>query len=180
MRSAALFFLLIPATVLAAPLDSAHSQVGFTLTQMNSPMQGRFAQVHGDVTFNPARPAQGKADISIQTASIELPTPQASAMARGSDWFDTARFPVARFVASGFKALGGNRFQVNGKLTIKGVTHDVAAPFTVQSAGASTRTDGVLTISRLAYKIGDGDWSDTSTVADPVQIRFSVTFPTSH
>ena len=33
---------------------------------------------------------------------------------------------------------------------------------------------GVLPIKRLAFKIGDGEWADTSMVADEVQVKFKL------
>jgi polyisoprenoid-binding protein YceI len=41
-------------------------------------------------------------------------------------------------------------------------------------AGATTTASGVLPIKRLAFKIGEGDWADTSMVADDVQVRFTL------
>ena len=32
----------------------------------------------------------------------------------------------------------------------------------------------MLPIKRLAFKIGDGEWADTSMVADEVQVRFKL------
>ena len=44
---------------------------------------------------------------------------------------------------------------------------------------AGVRTvDGQFTLKRLKYKIGEGAWSDTDTVADDVQVRFRFTLPT--
>ena len=166
--------LLLASSAYAAPLDAAHSQIGFSLTQMNAPMSGQFKRFSGEATFDPGQPSKGKADIVIDTASISLPTPEAVALASNGDWFNVARFPKARFLATAFKALGGNRYQVSGKLTIKGITRDVSAPFSAQRKGAFTLFEGTLPVSRLAFTIGQGEWSDTDTVADKVDIRFSI------
>lgn len=171
--------MLASAPLLAAPINSAQSRIGFTLKQMNVPMQGQFKRFSGDVTLDPATPAKGRADLSIQIASISLPTPDATAQTQTRDWFDAARFPSARFVTTSIKPLGGNRFQFAGKLTIKGISRDVSAPFTVAKNGALTVADGVLPVSRLAFKVGEGDWADTDTVADNVSIGFHIVFPSS-
>ena len=47
-------------------------------------------------------------------------------------------------------------------------------PLSVKKDGASTVFDGSLPIKRLTYNIGDGEWKDTSTVADEVVIKFHV------
>jgi polyisoprenoid-binding protein YceI len=165
--------------VLAAPIDTAQSRIGFTLKQMNVPMQGQFKRIAGNVTLSAAAPQQGKADLTIQIAGIALPTPDATAQTQGHDWFDAAHYPTARFVTTSIKPLGGNRFQFNGKLTIKGTTRTVSAPFTLAHNGAQSSVDGTLPVSRLAFKVGEGDWADTDTVADTVAIAFHIVFPSS-
>jgi len=171
--------LLMAQYAFAAPLDTAHSQIGFTLTQMSSPMDGEFKHFSGNATLDLKHANTGRADITISTASIHLPTAQANSMAQSSDWFNVAKFPSAHFVASSIKPLGGNRYQFNGTLTIKGVTHPVSAPFTASQQGALTMVEGTLPVSRLSYKIGEGDWSDTDTVAETVQIKFRIAVPAS-
>lgn len=177
---AALLILGTAGIATAAPLDAAHSRIGFTLKQMNVPMDGQFRRLSGDVTLDTQKPAGAHADISIAMASVSLPTAQANSEVQKADWFDVARFPSARFVTRAIRPLGGNRFQFSGKLTLKGVTRDVSAPFTVQRQGALNVADGVLPVSRLAYKIGEGDWADTDTVADTVTIRFHIAFPANN
>jgi len=175
LAAAALIVLTQPG--FAASLDLAHSQIGFTLKQMNVPMEGRFKHFSGNVSLDLKKVAASKADITINIASISLPTPDSTAETQKKDWFNTAQYPTARFVTSSIKPLGNNRFQFSGKLTIKGVTRDVSAPFSARQQGALTLVDGVLPISRLAYKIGEGEWADTDTVADQVQIKFHIAIP---
>ena len=64
---------------------------------------------------------------------------------------------------------------MSGKLTIKGKTTDVAFPMTVKNDGARQVFEGALPIKRLTYAIGEGEWKDTSLVADDVVIKFRVT-----
>ena len=64
-----------------------------------------------------------------------------------------------------------------GKLTIKGKTVDVTVPATYRQDGAAQVFDGVLPIKRTTFNIGDGEWKDTSVVADDVQIKFHLVTP---
>ena len=73
-----------------------------------------------------------------------------------------------------FKALGGGKYEVSGKLAIKGQSRDVTVPLTMAQAGATTTATGVLPIKRLAFKIGEGDWADTSMVANDVTVKFKL------
>ena len=163
----------------AAALDAGKSQINFTMKQLNVPVNGSFKKFSGNVVLDLKKPEAGKADITIDTASISLPTAEAVGEAKKADWFNVAKFPTARFVSSSIKPLGGGKLQVTGKLTIKGNTRDVTAPFSARQEGGLTVVEGVLPVSRLAYKIGEGDWADTGTVADEVQIKFKVAIPAS-
>jgi polyisoprenoid-binding protein YceI len=48
-------------------------------------------------------------------------------------------------------------------------------PVTLTQTGANTTAVGAFAIKRLAFKIGDNEWSDTSMVADEVQVKFKFT-----
>ena len=84
------------------------------------------------------------------------------------------QFPQATFQSSSIKALGGGKFDVAGKLTIKGQSRDVTVPVTLTQSGATTTASGTLALKRLAYKIGENEWADTSMVADDVQVQFKL------
>ena len=49
----------------AQPLDAGQSQIGFTLKQLNVPMNGQFKQFSGSVNFDPAKPQAGSPGYSF-------------------------------------------------------------------------------------------------------------------
>lgn len=163
----------------AAPVDTGKSTIGFIMKQMSVPTNGSFKKFSGNVTLNPAKAEAGKVDITIDTTSVSLPTAEANDDVKKAEWFNTAKFPTARFVSTHIKGLGNNSYQVDGTLTLKGTTKPVSTKFTIKPDGNLLVADGVLPISRLAFKVGDGDWADTSVVADAVQVKFHVAFPAS-
>ena len=72
--------------------------------------------------------------------------------------------------------MGGGRFEAVGKLALKGAAQDLVVPVTiVQSGGLSTAT-GEFVVKRLDFKIGEGEWSDVSLVANDVRVRFKLVF----
>ena len=92
----------------------------------------------------------------------------------GKQWFNVKAFPTAKFVSTGVKALGGNRFEALGKMTIKGQTRDVVAPFTFKQDGNNGVFDGGFVLKRMDYNIGEGPWADVSAVANEIEIKFHV------
>src|SRR5512137_947860 len=98
-------------------VDTGRSTVTFVYRQMNVPMEGRFARFAAQLKFDPAKPAAASAAIDIDLASIDAGSPEANDEVAGKLWFNTKNFPTARFVATGIRALGGNRYEASGKLT---------------------------------------------------------------
>ncbi|HYP71340.1 MAG TPA: YceI family protein [Variovorax sp.] len=151
------------------------SQVQFVSKQMGVPVEGRFAKFSAQVAFDPRKPEYGSIHLYIDTGSATLGVPQSDAELPKPPWFDTARFPQASFSSTAIKGLGYGRFEVAGRLTIKGYTHDLVVPMTITQADGQSVASGSLTIQRLAFKVGDGEWADTSLVANDVLVRFKFT-----
>ena len=84
------------------------------------------------------------------------------------------KFPQATFQSTAIKAAGPGKFDVAGKLSIKGATQDVNVPVALTQSGNITTATGAFTIKRLAFKIGENEWADTSMVADDVQVKFKL------
>jgi polyisoprenoid-binding protein YceI len=151
------------------------SAVSFAYKQMGVSVDGRFRKFSGQLAFDPAKPEAAKAAIDVELASVDTGAPEGDQEVAGKPWFDTKAFPTARFVSSSVKALGGNRYEVAGKLTIKGRTQDVVVPATFTTQGSSGNFDGNFTIRRADFSIGEGPWAKFDIVANDVQIKFRIT-----
>jgi polyisoprenoid-binding protein YceI len=150
------------------------STVTFGYKQMGVPMDGKFNKFSAQISFDPAALAKAQAKLDIDVASIDTGSNDANEEVAGKLWFNTKTFPAASFVSTGIKALGGNRYQATGKLSIKGKTLDVSTPVTFQATGTRGEFAGTFAIKRLDYAIGEGEWTDVGTVADEIQIKFHV------
>ena len=150
------------------------STLSFAYKQMGVSMEGRFRKFVARIVFDPAKLSAAQAQFEVDLASIDTGVTEADEEVLGKQWFSTKAFPTARFVSTKVQTLGDNRFEVHGKLTIKGQTRDVSAPFTFKPEGASGVFDGAFTLKRLDYAIGVGPWADLDTVANNIQIRFHI------
>jgi polyisoprenoid-binding protein YceI len=155
-----------------AQIDAAHSTITATSKQMNVPVEGKFTKFSAQLAFDPAKPAAGSAQVNVDMTSYDLGDETYNDEVRGKDWFDAKTFPSATFVSSAIAPAGADRFNVTGKLTIKGKSQTVVVPVTVTTQGAAHVFDGALTIRRSQYDVGLGEWKDTSVVADDVVIKF--------
>lgn len=171
--------LALPAWAAPQKIDRAKSHIRFVSTQMNVPVEGHFTRFDATVDFDPAKPEATKAEFEVDVASIDLGNAEGETEAKRRVWLNVDAFPKARFVAESVRAAGPGRYVATGKLTIKGASQPVSAPFTLVDAGGTRTVEGQFTMKRLSYKIGEGPWADTDTVADDVLVKFRFTLPKS-
>ncbi len=150
------------------------STLTFTSRQMGVPVEGRFRKFTAALAFDPARPAAASARLDLDLASIDAGSRDANDEVVGKAWFNLKAFPTATFVSSSVKPLGGDRYELAGKLTIKGKTQDLVAPVAFRQEGGNGVFDGAFTLKRLDFALGEGAWADVSTVANEVQIKFHI------
>jgi polyisoprenoid-binding protein YceI len=165
---------LVASSAALADVDLSKSKVSAISKQMNVPTEGVFKKFAAQIRFDPANAAQGSAQVSIDIASFDLGDKMYNDQVAGKDWFDAKTYPQATFVSSAIEPAGGTRYNVTGKLTIKGKAETVTMPATITQSGATQTFDGVLPIRRSVFNVGTGEWKDTSVVADDVQIKFHI------
>lgn len=174
-RVAAFGFSLAIASVQAGQvLVPEQSEIQFIGQQMGVPADGRFHKFTVDAALDPAAIEKSAARIVIDMNSIALPASDLTTEIKRKRWFDTTAFPEATFKSKQFRALGEGRYAIDGTLTIKGVSREIAAPLMLKNEGQDLVADGQFELKRLDFNVGDGPWADTSTVANEVQIRFKL------
>lgn len=160
-----------------AQIDAAKSSVTAVARQIGVPMEGKFKKFDASVDFDPAKLATSSAKVEIDVASFEIGDAETTKEVKGKDWFDAAKYPKAVFQSTTIRNGAPGKYEVAGKLTIKGKTQDVVVPATYRQEGGGQVFEGVLPIKRTVFNIGDGEWKDTSVVADDVQIKFRIVTP---
>lgn len=173
-----LFFLLflLAASVAQATefstLQVEKSSIAFVSRQMNVPVEGAFRKFAAQIVLDPARAEAGRVQIEIDLAGIDAGSAEANDEVKGKNWFNVRDFPKASFNSTSVSVLGGGHHEARGKLSIKGKTLEVRVPFTLRQDKEVLIVDGSFPLKRLDYGVGSGVWSDTSVVADEVQVKF--------
>ena len=172
---AALLGVALAATAAPLKTDPAKSSVSAVFKQMNVPVESQFKKFTAQIDYNAAKPELAKASVEIDTASLDVGDADMNKEVAKKDWFNSAQFPKASFVSSSIKPAGPGKLNVAGKLSIKGKSTDVAFPLMIKTEAGKQVFEGALPIKRLTYAVGEGEWKDTSMVADEVVIKFRVT-----
>jgi polyisoprenoid-binding protein YceI len=157
-----------------AKLLAAQSEVTFVTKQMGVPVDGRFKKFDAQINLDPKKPETGSVAFSIDTGSATLGVPESDAEMPKANWFNVAKFPQATFKSTAVKGLGNGKFEVAGKLDIKGNTRDVVVPVQITQAGANSTVTGSFVLKRLDFKIGEAEWADTTVVANDVTVKFKL------
>jgi polyisoprenoid-binding protein YceI len=164
-------------------LDNSHSEIGFTVRHAGiSKVRGQFkdAEATLDLAENVA---DSKVNATIKTASFDSGDANRDGHVRGEDFFDVETFPEISFVSNAIVPKG-DAYELQGELTIKGVTrkvsletelHGVAVdPFGNTRAGLTAET----TISRKDFGLTWNAVLDAGgvLVSDKVAINLELAF----
>jgi polyisoprenoid-binding protein YceI len=164
------------ATVPAWKIVPNESSLTFSATQNDAPVTGQFKKFTGEINFDPNQLSANNIKIVIDIGSITDPYNQLSDTLKTPDWFNVQLFPQAIFQSNNFVKTGDKTYQSKGTLTIRDKTLPITLIFTqVEYTPTKAVIKGSTTIKRTAFGVGQGEWADTKTVKDDVQINFTIT-----
>ena len=118
-------------------VDASHSELTFSARHMMvSKVRGRFNQVEGSIDFADD-PLQSSVEISIAAASVDTGSADRDAHLKSADFFDVETYPTITFRSTGAKDLDGDRFTLEGDLTVRDVTRPVSFTATYNGLGTN-------------------------------------------
>lgn len=117
-------------------LDPAHAALLFRINHLGySDLVGRFETF--DVTLNgdAADPSAARADAVIDMTSLDMANDDFGAELMGPKFFDAAAYPQAKFHTLAVRPGKDGRTEVDGELTLHGVTKPVTLDVTFNGTG---------------------------------------------
>lgn len=180
LRGLAASALLAATGLLAAPAHAAdYHQVRGGLSFVGKYQGEHFTGLfHGFSTrlqFDPADLAAARLEVDIPLGKADTRNGERDGTLKGVDFFNVARFATARYSAQGFTSLGGDRYQADGSLQLRGITKPVRLTFTL-SGGDNPVLVGQAVVKRLDFDVGGGDWADVSLIPNEITVATRVTF----
>lgn len=156
-------------------IQPENSRIAFNYQQMGVSMAGTFQRISAPLlSIDPSKPEAARAVFEVDVSSIDTGSADNDAEAAGKAWLDSQAFKTARFEMTRLTALGGNRYDVTGTLTIKGHSQEMTTPATLTENGKTAVLEGNFSLDRTQYAIGEGEWAAADIVAPTVTVRFSV------
>lgn len=105
-------------------IDPAHTTVEFVARHVLSRLRGRFEAFSGTIKVG-ERPEDSRVEVDIDAASIQTNTEDRDNHLRGPDFLDAEQHPRITFRSTAVRPGKGSEFEVDGDLTIRGVTRPV-------------------------------------------------------
>jgi polyisoprenoid-binding protein YceI len=109
-------------------IDKSHSEAAFQVRHLVTRVRGRFTEFEGTVRIDRERPERSSVEFSIDAASVDTDVADRDTHLKSPDFFDVVEHPRITFVSSRIQPRGGDRYDVTGTLTIRGVAREVNLP----------------------------------------------------
>lgn len=137
---------LLTATTLYAPLSQAaavsydidpqHTSVIATWSHFGfSHPTADIPDAKGTLVFDKDHPEQSRVSVTLPVTGIDSHVPALTKELLGETYFDTAKYPSAMFHSTRVVAKGDNKFDIEGNLTLKGITKPVTLHATLNQQG---------------------------------------------
>ncbi|HJK93010.1 MAG TPA: YceI family protein [Polyangiaceae bacterium LLY-WYZ-15_(1-7)] len=154
------------------------SSIGWVGSKVTGSHEGGFREFSGEIAFDPADPTRSRVSVTIDATSLFADDPDLTDHLKTGDFFETERFPQARFVTTAI-AEGGEgeaTHTLTGDLTLHGETKSISFPATVGVTDAAVTARAEFSINRRDFGINyDGRANDL--IRDGVVIRLDLRAP---
>lgn len=158
--------------------DQRQGKLEFTARHMNMfTSTGEFRRFDARLELDPDRTDRARVQVDVETGSAYLAYPGAVDLLRSPAYFDSARYPRARFSGRAAPAGSAERFTITGELEIRGV----AKPIQMEARLVSRRMDPALGAEVAEFSAaGDmrrsdyGMTADTQMISDVIRLTVSV------
>lgn len=168
----ALLALSIPA-VAADYVQAPGSTLAFAGKYQGEIFVGRFPGFSTRLSFDPRKLDASRLEVTIPMATATTRNADYDGEMRGTAFFDATKFPQATYVATKFRALGGNRYAADGTLTLRGASKPVTLTFE-WTQGANPVLFGRAAVQRLDFGVGGGQWADTGLIPNAIAVSTRV------
>ena len=152
----------------------AKSSLVFVFGQAGTDEKGRFRTFPSQLKFAADAPGQSGFDVTIDMKSVDTGDKDRDEILLSKDMFDVRKWPQAHFKTLKIEKRGENEYQADAELTIRDQTRPLPFPFRLdisEEQGKQVfRLQTEVTINRLDFGVGQGEWKATTWIPDPVKV----------
>ena len=163
MRKFILLLAMLPCAAFARDwqVDQAKSSLTFSGTYQGGPFTGKFGKFDAAISYDEADLTKSKFDVKVDVSSVDTQSGERDDTLRTADFFNTAKFPQAHFVTTGFERGADGGVLAKGTLTIREQSRPVTLKVKFAASAEGTTLDVGTTLNRLDFGLGaSNDWAD--------------------
>ena len=166
-------FLFVVASAFAVlqlkPVDSENA-VTFVIKNLGINTKGELSGLKGAIEWNEESPTDSKFTVSVAANTINTGIDTRDNHLKKEEYFDVEHYPEIKIVSNSItKSEAG--FTMDGTLTIKNISKNIAFPFTAEKKPDGYLFGGKFTINRRDFGVG----GNSVTMSDNVEITLNVT-----
>ena len=173
-------------SVHAAPseweIDRAHSAVYFDIRHTYATVRGQFDDFSGKFIFDPENIGASECGMEVKVKSINTNIRKRDDHLRSDEFFAVKEYPTMTFQTEKIRQVDGNRFQAEGKLTVRGITKKIVVPFTyfgmkenpLKPKQLVAGFEAKFTIDRLQYDVGTGKYYEMGVIGKDVDVTITL------
>lgn len=136
LTATALYAPLSQAAAMSYDIDPQHTSVIATWTHFGfSHPTADIPNAQGTLVFDKDHPEQSRVSVTLPVTEIDSHVPALTKELLGKEYFDTAKYPSAMFHSTKVIARGDNKFDIEGNLTLKGITKPITLHATLNQQG---------------------------------------------
>jgi polyisoprenoid-binding protein YceI len=163
-------------------IDPNHSTIGFAVKHMMfATVHGRFNDFTGTILFDQVHVERSGVDVTIQSASVDTGIDSRDTDLRSARFFDAETYSQMTFSSTSV-AGHGERFIIDGDLTIKGITCPISLETEYRGSGinpSGVEVAGFEATGKLNRKDFGLNWNQTLEsggvlVSDEVKIAITL------
>ena len=145
IRRITLVSILVMCTVVSVSADTYvvdpnHSEIGFKVRHLVSRVPGRFTTFSGTFNINSENMTESTAELTIETASISTNVTDRDNHLRSEDFFHAEKYPQITFKSSKIRKTGKDKYDVDGILTMRGVSQPITIDVEFLGFGSMGKT----------------------------------------
>src|SRR5690606_31967571 len=145
-------------------IDPSHTSVGFVAKHlMVTKVRGAFDELEGAITIA-EEPLDSSVEVTLQAASVNTRSADRDAHLRSADFLDVEQHPTLSYRSTGVRHVEGSRFQLDGELTVKGVSRPLTLDMELDGVAKDPWGGQRMAFSAQA-EVDREDWGLTWNVA---------------
>lgn len=142
----------------------------FSIEFKSKDPSGSFKIMEGQIDFDENDLKSANFDFKIDIRSINTGNGMMTKKAQTAEWFDTAKYPFAKFKSTKVEKKDGATYNIYGNLTIKGITKLVTVPATLTKSSGKVTFKGTFYVNRIDFKVG----KKSQSVPDQMKVNFVI------